>query len=360
VTVRPTLLLLALLPLAACGGKPAGSQGGGPGAGGPPVTAVEVAAAFTDTVVDAITATGEIDAEQQIELRPDIEGRIVALLFREGERVAQGDSLIKIDDAELRAQVDRARADRDLAQQALARTRQLLVDKAAAPADLERAEATARSTTATLDLLTVQLSRTVVRAPFAGVIGQRLVSLGDYVTTGSKLLTLQTVSPMRVMFNVPERYAAVLRVGQTVQFQVAALPGRTFEARVDFVDPVVTLPARTITVKGVTPNNSGELQAGMFIEARLETAIRPSATIVPEEAIVPSASASYVWVVTGDKVTRREVETGVRTPGFVEIRKGVEPGEQVVIGGVDRLFEGAPIKATVVNRQPVGAGEGQP
>lgn len=343
---RSTLLLLAV---AACGRNAGGAPGGGQG--GPPATPVEVAAAFTDTVVDAITATGELAAEQQIDLRPDVEGRIVAFYFREGQRVGKGDSLLKIDDAELRAQADRARADRDLAQQALARTRQLLADKAAAPADLERAEATARSTAASLQLLVVQLERTVVRAPFAGVIGQRLVSLGDFVNSSSKLLTLQTVSPIRVGFNVPERYASVLHVGQTVQFRVAALPGRTFDARVDFIDPVVAQPARTITVKGVAPNPSGELQSGMFIEARLETAVRPRATIVPEEAIAPTTSSSFVWVVTEGRVSRREVETGVRTPGFVEIRRGLEPGEQVVVGGVDRMFEGATVQATVVNRR---------
>lgn len=353
-TVRMILLLGALVVLpGACGGKP-GNQAPGGGRGGPaaPATAVEVSAAFSDTVVDAIVATGQIEAIQQIQLRPDIEGRIVDLLVQEGAIVAKGAPLVKIDDAELKAQVERARADHDLARQSLDRSRQLLAQKAAAPADLERAEAAARSAKASLDLLELRLTRTVVLAPFAGVVGQRRVSLGDYVTSSTQLLTLQTIAPARATFSVPERYAAALRQGAKVEFQVAALPGKRFDATVDFVDPVVTLPGRTIMVKAVTANTARNLQPGMFIEARLTIGLRPRATVIPEEAIAPSAAASWVWLVVDGKATRREVELGVRMPGFVEVLKGVDAGDRVVIGGQDRLVEGAAVKPTDVDRRP--------
>ncbi len=322
---------VALALLVACGGDApkGGAQTGGP----PPASPVEVAAAFPDTVVDAIIATGEIEPLQQIDLSADVDGRVTAILFREGARVAAGAPLIKVDDAELQAQVARATADRDLARQGLERTKVLVADKAAAQADFERAEATSRSAEASLALLQVRLDRTTVRAPFAGVIGVRRVSVGDYVTPQRALLSLQTVSPQRAVFQVPERYATELRRGQEVTFRVAALTGRTFSGRVDFVNPVVTLPGRSITVKALVENPDGALQAGMFIEARLATETRTAATVIPEEAISPAAGASFVWVVIDGKVTRREVELGVRTPGFVEIRKGVDIGEQVVVGG---------------------------
>lgn len=349
---RATTALLVLC--VACGGEPEAPARGGP----PSAIPVEVAVAFTDTVVDAIVATGEIQAMERIELRPDVEGRVVEFLVREGSAVARGTPLLKIDDAELRAQVARATADRDLARQALERTTLLFAEKAAAAADLERAEASARSAQAALDLLSLRLERTLVRAPFAGMIGQRLVSLGDYVTSQSRLLTLQTVSPARINFAVPERYASVLRVGQEVLFQVAALSGRSFTARVDFVDPVVTLPGRTITVKGITANPGAVLQPGMFLEARLATATRNAATVVPEDAVVPTAGAAYIWVLRDSVVTRREVELGVRSPGFVEVRRGVDVGESVVVGGLERLVEGVTVQPTVVERRPKSAREG--
>jgi membrane fusion protein (multidrug efflux system) len=343
------ILLIGVLGLSvACKG---GKAAGGPGAGGGSFALpVEVAAARQDTVVDAILATGEVEAIQSAELRPDIEGRITEILMREGSEVSRGDALFRIDDQELKAEVARAEAERDLAEQALTRTRELLAQDAASASDLERAEATARSNRASLDLLALRLARTTVRAPFAGVVGQRFVSLGDYVTTSTNLVTIQTVNPVRVSFTVPERYAGVVRRGQNVTFRVAALPGEEFEGNVDFVSPAIQLPARTLLVKALVPNGRRHLQAGMFVEARLATATRPRAVIVPEESIVALSGSFFVWVVQGDKVSRRTISLGVRSPGEVEVTAGVEAGDQVVVGGLELLQEGAPVKATLVER----------
>ena len=358
--MRRTLALL-ILAIAACSkadGAPEGTgAGGGAEGGGPPAMPVEVVTANADTVVDAILATGQIEAINSVELRPDIEGRIAAILVREGSTVSKGQPLFQVDDAELKAEVARAEAERDLARQSLTRTRELLSQKASSQSELERAEATARSTEAEYQLLKVRLDRTTVRAPFSGVAGRRLVSLGDYVTTSSGLMTIQTVSPQRAVFQVPERYADKLKVGQEVTFRVAALPGREFAGRVDFVDPVVQLPGRTITVKAQVPNPRRELRSGMFIEVRLATDVRPSAVVIAEDAVLPIQGTNYVWVTVDGKATRRQVELGVRTPGFVEARSGVEAGEQVVVGGQERLAEGAPVAVTLVDRTPASGRE---
>lgn len=350
------LLIVAAAAVAACkqadsANAPGGRGPGGASGGGPPAMPVEVAVARRDTVVDAINATGQIEAMQAIELRPDIEGRITAILVNEGRLVGRGTPLFKIDDAELRPQIARAEADRDLARQALARTKGLLEQNASTTSELERAEATARATQAQLDLLTLRLARSTVRAPFSGVVGRRLVSLGDYVTTSTRLATLQTYDPQRAVFQVPERYAEQLAVNQRVNFRVASLPGREFTGVVDFVDPVVQLPARTITVKARVTNPRRELQAGMFIEARLATAVRPDAVVIPEDAVLSLQGSRIVWAVVNGKASRREVTLGVRTPGFVEVTSGVNAGEQVVVGGAERLAPDAPVAATVVKRE---------
>jgi membrane fusion protein (multidrug efflux system) len=189
------------------------------------------------------------------------------------------------------------------------------------------------------------------------VVGQRFVSLGDYVNTDTRLAAVQTVSPQRASFQVPERYADQLKLGQQVSFRVAALPGREFTGKVDFVDPIVQLPARTITVKARVPNPRRELQSGMFIEARLATAVRPNAVVIPEDAILPLQGSNFVWVVSGGKATKRQVELGVRTPGFVEVKDGVQRNEQVVVGGQERLAEGAPVQIKLVDRRPLGGQE---
>jgi len=353
---RALAVLLLLAAPAACK-KANSAAGGGPGGGGFAMP-VEVAAAIRDTVVDAIAATGQIEAVQSVELRPEVDGRIVEILVREGQQVDAGTGLFKVDDAELKAQVARAEADRDVAQRNLERTKQLIAQNASSQADLERADAGYRSAQASYDLLKTRLDRTIVRAPFGGVVGRRLVSIGTYVNPQTPLITLQSVNPQHAAFNVPERYADRLRRGQLVSFHVAAIPGKNFSGEVVFVDPVVELPGRTILIKARVPNSEHELQAGMFIEARLATDIRPNAVVVPEDALLPMQGATFVWVVKDGKATQRQVTVGVRTAGWAEVQSGVEAGDQVVVGGLERLFPNAPVMARVVERHR-GAPTGQ-
>jgi len=353
---RALAVLLLLAAPAACK-KANSAAGGGPGGGGFAMP-VEVATAIRDTVVDAIAATGQIEAIQSIELRPEVSGRITDILVREGQQVGDGMPLFKVDDAELKAQVAQAEADRQMARQALERTKQLIAQNASSTSDLEQAQAKSQSADANYDLLKTRLDRTVVRAPFGGVTGRRLVSIGTYVSPQTPLITLQSVSPQYASFDVPERYADRLRRGQLVSFQVAALPGKNFSGEVVFVDPVVSLPGRTILIKARVPNSERQLQAGMFIEARLATSIRPNAVVVPEDALLPMQGATFVWVVKDAKATQRQVTVGVRTAGWAEVQSGVEAGDQVVVGGLERLFPNAPVMARVVERHR-GAPTGQ-
>jgi membrane fusion protein (multidrug efflux system) len=344
----------AILVAQGCKKSKAGPAGGFAG-GGAMARPVEVAVARKDTVRDEIAATGEIEAVQSIDLRPEVDGRIVDILIREGQEVEQGTPLFKVDDAQLKAQVAQLEAQRALAQQALARAKELAQQNASSAADLEKAEAEARSAQAQYDLQRIRLERTVVRAPFGGVVGQRYVSLGDYVTSSTKLVSLHTVNPQRASFQVPERFARQLRPGQSVTFRVAAIAGRDFRGDVEFVDPVIQLPGRTILVKARVPNPDRVLQPGMFIEARLVTAVRANAVVIPEDAVVPTQGETAVWVVNDGKAERRTVVLGVRTPGFVEITSGVEAGTQVVVGGLEMLAPGAPVRPTVVERHAPSA-----
>jgi len=352
--MSPRLMLLMAVLAAACNK----AKSAGPGAGGgPPPMPVEVAIALADTVVDAIQATGQIEAVQSTELRPEVQGRITSIYVREGQSVGTGTALFKVDDAELKAQVAQADAERQLAKQAFERTKQLIAQNASSAADLEAAEAKSRGADANYELLKTRLDRTVVRAPFTGVVGRRLVSIGSYVSSQTPLISLQSVNPQHAVFQVPERYAERLRLGQLVSFQVAAIPGKNFSGEVVFVNPVVELPSRTIVIKAQVPNPERQLQAGMFIEARLATDIRPTAVIVPEDAVLPLQGLTFIWVKKEGKADRRPVTLGVRTAGWVEVLSGVGAGDSVVVGGTMMLFPGANLMARVVQRsrgQPTG------
>jgi membrane fusion protein (multidrug efflux system) len=217
-------------------------------------------------------------------------------------------------------------------------------------------EAAARSANANLAVLQLQIQKSIVRAPFSGVVGQRFISVGDYVTTGTRLLTLQTVDPQRAVIEVPERHAVSLRLGQTVDFTVAADPTKQFVARVDFIDPVVEATNRTITVKGLAPNPARVLRPGMFIEARLATATRANAVVIPEDAVQPLRTANVVWVVANGRASRRVVQLGARSQGIVEVVSGVSAGELVVVGGLERMGEGMPLRGMARNVKPANQG----
>jgi membrane fusion protein (multidrug efflux system) len=322
--------------------QPAAAAGSGAPGGMPPMP-VDVDTARRRSVTSEVRATGRVESLNAVELKPDEAGRVVELLFREGQQVDSGTALLRIDAALLRAQAERATADRDLARQQLERVRRLRAENAAAPADVERVEAAARAAEAALRVLQLQIERTTVRAPFAGVVGQRFVSVGDYVTTSNRLLSLNTMDPQRAVVEVPERYAGDLHIGQEIAFKVAAHEGRTFHARVEFIDPVVQPESRTIVVKARAPNPGHLLRAGMFIEAQLATATRSGAVVVAEDAVQPLRTANVVWVVADGKASRRQVQLGVRSAGTVEVLSGVKAGELVVVGGLERMNEGMPV-----------------
>lgn len=353
--MRNIIGAVALAGLAACGGGGEAQAGDG----GPQAMPVRAAFAQRDTVIEQLRATGQIEALQSIDLRPEVSGRLVSILVREGTEVRRGTGLFKVDDAEIKAEVDRLEAEMDLADQALARTRDLLARNASSTADLERAEATARSTRAQLDLQRTRFERTIVRAPFGGTVGERFVSVGDYVTPSTPMTTLQTADPQRASFEVPERYARELAEGQTVTFNVAAIPSRQFVGTVDFVDPRVRLPGRTITVKAVVQNPDRVLQPGMFIEARLATDVRPDAIVIPEEAVLPLGGSAFVWAVGDDNTAQRvEVQLGIRRPGEVEVVSGLSEGDRVVTGGQAMLYPQAPL--AIIEGDAADAAAGAP
>src|SRR5205807_9392519 len=151
---------------------------------------------------------------------------------------------------------------------------------------------------------------TVVRAPFTGVVAERLVSAGDYVTKGMKVAIVVRVNPLRVMLTIPEQFVSAVAVGQPVNFDVDAYPNRRFEGKVRYISPALQAERRALTVEATVPNPNGELKPGLFATARLEQATRTPGILVPAAAVQTSAGTSRVYVVNGDHVDERIVTTG--------------------------------------------------
>jgi membrane fusion protein (multidrug efflux system) len=185
----------------------------------------------------------------------------------------------------------------------------------------------------------------VVRAPFGGVVGERLVSVGDYVTRGTKVVSILRVDPLRVELTVPEQYVAAVAAGRAVTFEVDAYPGETFTGQLRFVSPSVTAETRALKIEAVVPNPNHRLKPGFFATARIEQAARQPAILVPAAAVRTVAGTARVFVIAEGRAEERVVMTGQAVGDLVEISSGLKAGERVAASGVDQLVDGVRVQA---------------
>ena len=305
-----------------------------------PVKAVTVKQA---KMTEDINAVGTLLADEAVLIRPEIAGRVTKIHFTEGQVVAAGAALVSIDPAELRAQLAQSTADVALNKQRYDRAnslyRQNFISRQAldeASSNLERASAARQETLA-------KLSKTEIQAPFKGVLGLRKISAGAYVRPGDDIVTLEDTSSLKLDFRVPEMYLSKLKPNQELTLRVDAYPSDTFKGKIFAFEPGVDERTRTIVVRGLVPNPDGKLRSGMFTRVDVLLDTRPSAIVVPEQAIWPQGRDAFVYKVTEGKAMLTKIELGVRRPGEVEVLKGLGAADMVVTDGQMKLKDGAPV-----------------
>ena len=189
------------------------------------------------------------------------------------------------------------------------------------------------------------LGDTVVRAPFTGLIAERLVSVGDYVTRGTKVAVVVRINPLRAQLTVPEQFISAISPGQPITFEVDAYAGRQFEGRVRYVSPTLQADQRALTVEAVVPNPGNELKPGLFATARIQQPTPTQAVLVPAAAVRTAGGTSRVFVVNGDHVDERVVTVGQTLDTLVEITNGLKAGERVATANVAQLADGTKVKS---------------
>ena len=306
---------------------------------------VVAAPARIGEIATVAEAVGTLRANEAVTVNSKQTGIIRAIRFEEGQWVERGSVLVELDDAEARAQLAVAEADRRNAQQLLERSRTLLTRQAVAEARvdelaaaLDRADSAARAARARLQEL-------VVTAPFAGQTGLRRVSPGALVTSGTAITTLDDIRTVKLDFRVPEAALGGLRPGLAVSATSPAFPGETFTGNVAVIDTRVDPVTRAVEVVASLPNDRLRLRPGMFMNVGLTLSSRADAVLIAEEALVPLGERQFVFVVTDGHARRRAVTIGQRRRGMVEVVEGVKPGELVVVRGTQRVRDGAPVEA---------------
>ena len=319
----------------------AGGRGGGPGGQMPAVAVVTVPVENTPLAV-TIDALGTLRANEAVEITAKVGNQVTAVRFTEGQRVTKGQVLVELDGAQARADLAAAEAALTESRSAYSRSKDLFTRQALSQSQLEQIEATLRGNEARVESARARVADTVIRAPFSGRVGLRRVSVGTLVSPGAVITTLDDTSVMKLDFDVPEIHLALLEAGLTVKALSAAWPDRNFEGRVRTVDSRVDPVSRSVTVRAELDNAEGLLKPGMFMTVRLEREAAP-ALVVPESAIVPERGKVYVFIVEDGLVTRREVATGRREPGRVELLAGAEAGERVIVEGTQKVREGSSV-----------------
>jgi len=329
------------------------ADAGGQQAGGfaVPVDAIAVRQADLLRTVEAV---GTLVADEEVVIRPEIAGIVTAIAFAEAQRVEKDAVLFSLDAAILQAELDQARASLELSQANYDRAQSLAERGSGTQRAKDEALAALLNDRAAVALAESRLAKTVISAPFEGVLGLRKVSVGDYVVIGEEMVTLQAIDKLKADFRIPELFLAEVKVGQELRITADALPDQTFEGEVYAIDPQVDVSGRALVIRARLDNPEDRLRPGLFVRIDVVLERRPNALLVPESAIVPTKQGATVFRVKDGVAEIVPVETGLRRRGEVEILSGLAAGDMVVTGGQLKLRPGVPVQ--VIGQAPPAAG----
>jgi membrane fusion protein (multidrug efflux system) len=329
--------------------KPAGSgssgqsSGSGPG-GGPGRQILNVSGFLIQPreLSDLYNSTGSLRPDEQVELAFETSGKIVGINFTEGTRVKKGDLLAKINDKPLQAQLEKLTAQKKLTEDKEFRQRSLLDKDAISKESYDQIVTELQTIQADINLILARISETELRAPFNGIIGLRYVSEGSYTNPSTKIARLVKISPIKLQFSIPERYADQVKMGYPVTFTVDGT-NQVFNAEVYAIDPQIEEGTRTIVIRALYPNRKEELKSGRFASVTLLLSKIENTVAIPSEALIPEMEGETVFVYKNGKASSVKVETGLRTESLIQIVKGLNFGDTLLTSGILQLRHNLPV-----------------
>ncbi len=311
--------------------------------GPPPAMPVKAAAARIAPAIDEVSAVGTLRADEAVTIRPEIAGRVVEFRFSEGQAVARGSVLVKLDQAELAAVLASSTAQAQLDKARLERSEDLHKKSFISQQALDESRSNHARSLAKQHEDAARLAKTEMRAAFPGVAGLRQVSEGQYVAAGTDIVRLEKIDQLKLDFRVPESFIGKLKAGQALKVAVDAYPGLSFAGSVFAIEPGVDEQTRTILLRARVANPDLKLRPGMFGRVQVQLGVREKAIWIPEAAIVPKGQDTTVYRVIDGKVDVVRVMTGVRKVGEVEIVKGLSEGDMVVTEGTQKVGPGSSV-----------------
>jgi membrane fusion protein, multidrug efflux system len=340
-------LFIGMLLLFSCSGNK--QQDGKQGASKSKALSVIGYVVRPDTFNVEITAAGTVLANESVELHPEVSGRVTGIYFAEGEFVTKGKLLVKINDQELQAELQKARYVENLAQSDENRKRQLLEGRGISQEEYEISQNRLKTTQAEVDLIEAQIAKTEIVAPFQGRIGLRNISEGAYISPTITVTTLQQTNPVKIEFSVPQKYISLVKPGVNISFTDEK--GQEFSAAIYATDASIDEGMRSIRVRARYDNSGNKLVPGMFINVRVRSEASKTAIVIPAEALIPVMDGEKVYTCSGGRAIPHSVVSGYRTETKVEISKGLELGDTVITTGILMLRDSSLVRVDkIINR----------
>lgn len=329
------LLAFVLYPKFTSKGAKTGSNPATKGAQGLPVK-VKAHIVQTSSLDNKVRAVGTIIANEEVELRSEISGRVIRVYFQEGREVRKGQLLVKINDADIQAQLKKALSNLKLSQDNEKRLKTLLEKEGISKADYEASLNQLNVSTAEIELLREQIRKTEIVAPFDGVIGLKYISEGSYINPTSRIAALQNIFTVKIDFSIPERYISLIKVGSKLNFKVENSL-EVNEAAIYAIEPKIDAVTRNVQIRAICDNSRRTLFPGAFAEIELILEKVNEAVLIPSESVVPQIRGKAVFVVRQGKVLIQPVELGTRLEKKVQIVKGIQASDTIVTSGILQL-----------------------
>jgi membrane fusion protein (multidrug efflux system) len=323
-------------------------QGGPGGPGGPNKDAPVLVTGYVvkpDTLANEVFISGSLVANEQVDLMPEMAGRVIKIAFTEGNKVSQGSLLVKINDSDLQASLKKLKLQEKLATENVERRKKLLAVNGISQEEYDAAANQLATYQADIAFTESQLAKTEIKAPFSGTIGIKNISQGAFVGVGTPIATLVQTDPIKIDFSVPEKYATLVKTGQTIHFTIDGADGN-FSAKITTIDPKIDENTRTIKVRALANNPSGKLMPGGFAEIQLPLKRSADAVMLPTQAIIPILKGQKVFIARNGVAEETKVETGFRSDTKIQIIKGVSIGDTVIVSGLLSVKPGSKLKFT--------------
>ncbi len=319
-----------------------GKPGSRPGSGMQGLNILNVSGFIIKPAImnELINTIGTLRPDEEVELSFETSGKIVKINFTEGTRVNKGDLLAKINDKPLQAQLQKLQAQQKLVEEKEFRQRSLLDKDAISQESYDQIVTELQTIQADINLILARISETELRAPFDGIIGLRYLSEGSFATPSTKIARLIKMSPIKLEFSIPERYADEIKIGFPVIFTV---DNKNYNARVYAVDPKIDLNTRTIVLRALYPNSREELKSGRYAGVTLRLNQIENAIAIPSEALIPEMEGEMVYVYRKGRSDGVKVETGLRTESLIQITDGLKFGDTLIITGILQLRQSLPV-----------------